>query len=273
MNPVTPKTDMALGPQGSGRQASKPAVQNALKDEVLSRPGDDAPSENWEDKRGHKGRERRCIATGVVRDTADMVRFVLDPDKRVTPDIAGKLPGRGVWVSAEKTALQTAIDQKAFSKGFKAKCQLPDDLPADVARLLKRRVAGLLAMAMKAGQLAVGFDQVKSASQSGPLAFRVEALDGSQDGRGKIRVLSKALGHELGLKMAPVIGCFSALELGDALGREHVVHGAIRPGGFAKSLRQDVVKLAGFVDMVPQNWPDKSHETIKIKMVNEAIDG
>jgi len=272
-SPVIPKTEEVLHSKESeevllSKESGAQPVQSGP-DEAMR----DEQSENWEDKRGHKGRERRCIATGSVRDIAEMVRFVLDPDKRVIADIAGKLPGRGVWVSADKASLDKAISEKAFAKGFKTKCQLPDDLQADVARLLKRRVLGLLTMAMKAGQMANGFDQVKSAAQSGPLAYRIEALDGSGDGRGKIRVLSKAIGHEFGLKMAPVIGCFNAKELGAALGREHIVHGAIRPGGFARSLRQDVVRLAGFVDIIPQNWPDKSHETIKIKMVNEAIRG
>jgi len=253
----------------SSSDTDRPDADGALALSADSVPG--SVSE-FEDKRGHKGRARRCVASGDIRDIAHMIRFVLDPDKTVTPDIAGKLPGRGVWVSAHKPALETAIKTKAFARGFKTSCKVPDTLLLDVERLLRRRVLGLLAMAMKAGRLDIGFDQVKAAAQSGPLAFRVEALDGSEDGRGKIRVLTKAIGHELGLKTAPVIGCFKAAELGRAVGREHIVHGAIRPGGFAKSLQGDVKRLAGFVDLIPQNWPDKSHESVKINIDHAIIE-
>ncbi len=243
-----------------------PDLQSADSNVVDSQAGE------FEDKRGHKGRERRCLASGDVRDIARMIRFVLDPEKTVTPDIAGKLPGRGVWVSAHQDALEKTLKTKAFARGFKSSLHVPDTLRDDVERLLKRRVIGLLAMAMKAGHLSIGFDQVKAAAQAGPLAFRIEAADGSEDGRGKIRVLTKAIGHELGIKMAPVIGCFNSDELAKAFGREHVVHGCIRPGGFAKSLRYDVERLAGFVDLIPQNWPDKSHEYVKIKTDHGTID-
>ena len=52
--------------------------------------------------------ERRCIVTGDTRDKADLIRFVVGPDGSVVPDIEGKLPGRGLWVSAERQTLETA---------------------------------------------------------------------------------------------------------------------------------------------------------------------
>ena len=74
---------------------------------------------DFQDKRGHKPRERRCLASGETRDPLDMVRFVLSPDGVVTPDIARKLPGRGVWVSADRKSLEKTIALKSFSRGFK----------------------------------------------------------------------------------------------------------------------------------------------------------
>lgn len=212
------------------------------------------------DKRGHKGPLRRCIASGDRHDKSDMIRFVLSPDGVVTPDILGKLPGRGVYVYADGPSVKRAIKAKGFARGFKGQAKVPEDLTHQVAGLLRRRVLGLITMAMKAGHLSLGFDQVKSLAQTTPLAFRIEAADGSEDGRGKIRVLSKAVSHELGQKIVPVIGCYTANELGQATGRERVVHAALKVGGFSRSLSPDVRRLSGFVPLIPDDWPDRDHE-------------
>lgn len=214
----------------------------------------------FEDRRGHKPRERRCVASGEVMDPSAMIRFALSPDKIVTPDIAQKLPGRGVWVSADRASLTKAIETKAFARGFKSKAKTPDGLVEMVDTLLAKKVLGLLAMAMKAGQLHIGFDQVKAAAGAGPLAWRIEASDGSQDGRGKIRTLSRAVSLELEQKPPHIIGCFTGETLGEALGRVAWVHGALSPGRFAGSFTQAANRLRGFREFVPSHWPDKGHE-------------
>lgn len=215
-----------------------------------------------EDKRGHKGPERRCIATGESFDKSALIRFVLSPDGQVVPDIAGKLPGRGVWVRATRGALEKAIKTNAFARGFKAKVPAADGLPDLVDRLLAQRVLGLLAMALKSGVIVLGFDQVKSAARSEALTWRVEASDGSADGRSKIRVLTKAVSRELELPIPKVIGCFTATELGQALGRESMVHAAVKTGKLGVSFSQAVERLSGFRPLVPESWPDVAHEML-----------
>lgn len=217
------------------------------------------------DKRGHKGRERKCVASGEITDIGEMVRFVLSPDNVVTPDILGKLPGRGVWVSADAWSLDKAIKNKAFARGFKGKAIIPDELSVQVETLLARRALGLLTMALRGGQILMGFDQVRSGARSDVLAWRIEASDGSEDGRGKIRVLSKAMSHELELPMAPVAGCFTSEDLGQAFGRETMVHAALKHGKLAKTFSGEMARLAGFRNLIPDNWPDKAHETTKNK--------
>ena len=221
--------------------------------------------DEFEDKRGHKGRERRCVASGEITDISAMVRFVLSPDGVVTPDILGKLPGRGVWVSADAWSLDKAMKNKAFSRGFKGKAVVPEDIAQQVETLLARRALGLVTMALRGGHILMGFDQVRSGARSDVLAWRIEASDGSEDGRGKIRVLSKAMSHELELPLAPVAGCFTSAELGQALGRETMVHAALKPGKLAKVFSGEMARLAGFRNLIPDNWPDKAHETTKNK--------
>lgn len=212
------------------------------------------------DRRGHKSRERRCLASGEVRDPAQMIRFVLGPDNVVTPDIQGKLPGRGAWVSADRASLETAIAKKAFNRGFKGQAKIEGDLIALTQSLLERRVLGLITMARKASVIAMGNDQVQSMAREASIAFRIEASDGSKDGRSKIRTLAKAMNRELELPDPIVVGCFTAEQIGQALGRETIVHAAIKPSKLAKSLKVDVARLAGFRDLIPADWPDRAHE-------------
>lgn len=216
--------------------------------------------ESFEDKRGHKPRERRCLASGETRDPVDMVRFVLSPDGVVTPDIAGKLPGRGVWVSADRKSLEKTIALKTFGRGFKTKVKVEGDLVALTERLLARRVLGLITMARKAGVIAMGFDQVQSMAREAAVAFRIEASDGSKDGRSKIRTLSKAMNREQELADPVVIGCFTAEEIGKALARDSIVHAAVKPSKLARSMALEVKRLSGFKDLIPADWPDIKHE-------------
>ena len=52
--------------------------------------------------------ERKCIVTGEVQPKAGLIRFVVGPDNQVVPDILDKLPGRGMYVTADRAVLEEA---------------------------------------------------------------------------------------------------------------------------------------------------------------------
>lgn len=212
------------------------------------------------DRRGHKGAERRCVGTDEIKPKSEMIRFVKGPDNQLVPDLTGKLPGRGVYTQATSAALESAMINGGFKRGLKSNVEVSSDLLEQTRNLLRRKLLSLMPMAMKAGQIYIGFDQVKAAAQTEILAWRVEALDGSEGGRGKIRVLTRAVSLELGQKPTPVIGCFTSSELGQAIGRSDIVHAAIKKGPMKKSFDQAAARLSGFYQLVPENWPDRKHE-------------
>lgn len=200
------------------------------------------------------------MASGETLNKSGLIRFVVGPDNYLTPDVAEKLPGRGVWVKADRASLEAAIEKKAFARGLKSRVTVPDDLVDMVDRLLAKRVLGLFSMALKSGGVLLGFDQVRSAAREDALAWRIEASDGSPDGRGKIRVLTKAVSRELERPIPAVIGCFTASELGQAFARESVVHAALRPGPLAGAVSSAATRLSGFRALIPDDWSDKAHE-------------
>jgi uncharacterized protein len=187
-------------------------------------------------------RERRCIVTGEILSEAKLVRFVADPDGRVVPDVAAELPGRGMWVSATRDAVRTAVARNLFAKSAKASLQVSSDLPDRVERLLVARMQGDLGLARRAGQAVLGFDNVmRELDARVPPAALVEASDGAADGRRKLAGAARARGLK-----SEWIEALDSAELGLALGRENVIHAALKPGRLAERLSFDAGRLGGF---------------------------
>lgn len=185
-------------------------------------------------------RERRCIVTGEVLPDTRLVRFVVGPNGAIVPDIAAKLPGRGIWVAAERSVLERAVAKGHFSRAAKAPVVVPGDLCARVEALLVARLAGELGLARRAGQLVLGFDSVSRVLERPPLpALLIEASDGADQGRRKL--VAKGAGAA-----SPIVDCLTCTELSLALGRENVVHAALTSGRFAERITADAGRLRGF---------------------------
>ena len=177
--------------------------------------------------------ERRCIVTGETAPKAGLIRFVIGPDNMVYPDVLEKLPGRGMWVTASRDALDKA-GKGQFSKSAKQAVDVPDGLTDEVERQLARRVVDLIALARKAGSAVCGFEKVKGWVSGGE---RVRALLQASDGseRGKTKLWTP--------EGARYFGCLTAQELGLAFGRGEVVHGALASGRLSDRVVEEAVKL------------------------------
>jgi predicted RNA-binding protein YlxR (DUF448 family) len=187
-------------------------------------------------------RERRCIVSGDVVPDARLIRFVAAPDGTVVPDVAAKLPGRGLWVTASRKAVTQAVEKKLFARAAKAQVTASADLAERVEKALVTRMLGDLGIARRSGVLVLGFDNVLRALDSArPPAMIVEAIDGSGDGKRKLYNAA----HARGMK-PQVLECLTSAELGLALGRENVIHAAVQPGGLAERLTFDAERLKGF---------------------------
>lgn len=181
--------------------------------------------------------ERRCIVTGQRRDPEEMVRFVVSPDGEVVPDVAAVLPGRGIWLSASRDVVNTAVGKRLFAKAARARVTVPEDLAGRVEALLLRRCLDLLGLARRAGQAVGGFEKVKSELAAGRVGLLLTARDAGPHGRAKMR------GPATGL---PVVELFESGELGAALGRDVVVHAAVARGKLARRILHESGRLAGF---------------------------
>ena len=192
-------------------------------------------------------RERRDLVTRQVMEESCLIRFVAGPDGSVVPDLARKLPGRGLWVAADRASIQTAASKNLFARAAKAPLKAAPDLAELVERLLTRRCLELLGLARREGVLISGFEKSAAAIRSGRAAWLIEASDGAADGRGKLLALAR---HQT----TRVCGVWTAEDLSLALGLENALHAVLRAGGRADRWTVEVERLAGFRPLRPPEW-------------------
>lgn len=130
--------------------------------------------------------ERTCIVTRKTTQPDNLIRFVLDADKTVTPDLARKLPGRGAWVLNDRTLINQAIKKNAFARAFKTQVKTPEDFDNFIEKLMRSRVQSALSLAIKAGLANFGFDNVQKSIQKGQTVVLIAAKEASPDQLSKL---------------------------------------------------------------------------------------
>ncbi|THD76892.1 RNA-binding protein [Thalassobius vesicularis] len=179
--------------------------------------------------------ERKCIVTGEVQPKHGLIRFVIGPDGQVFADLAEKLPGRGIWVSADREALNKAVAKNLFSRAAKAPVQVSPELPAQVEKMLTKRVIDLISLARKSGHAVAGYEKVKDWLLKEEAVVLMQASDGS--GRGKSKLSTPEGGK--------FIGWLTADELGQAFSRQTVIHVALAAGGLTRRVVEEAARLKG----------------------------
>ena len=186
---------------------------------------------------------RKCLVLQESAPKAGLIRFVKAPGGIIVPDVLGKLPGRGFYVTSEKNVLQKAIDNKMFPRSSRKAAQVPENLIEMIEQQMAQRVIHLISMARKAGQAVCGFEKVKSWLATGQVKVLLQAVDGSQRGKSKLWTPEGARFFD----------CLTASELGLAFGRTHVIHSAVATGGLGKRVIEDAAKLRGLRNATPPN--------------------
>ena len=199
------------------------------------------PEPGTEEEEPETGPLRRCIMTREVLPKERMIRFVLAPDREIVPDLAGKLPGRGMWLSARGDVLEGALSRGAFMRAARGPVTLPSDLRARIEDGLRARIRDLLGLARRAGQTVSGWQAGREWLQAGRAGLIVQASDGSPAER-----------ERFGGRGLPGVRPLRAAELGMVFGRDHAVHVVVAPGRLAEAIRIEAERLAGFTG-TPEN--------------------
>lgn len=184
----------------------------------------------------HEDPERKCIVTGESQPKAGLIRFCLSPEGMMVPDVLGRLPGRGIYVTASREALDKAIAKGLFARAAKQPVTLAPDMLALIEAQLARRVTDYISMARKAGEAICGFEKVKDWLNKDRAAILIQASDGSERGKEK---LYPPEGE------GSLIGCLTSGELGLAFGRERAIHAALAAGRLTTRVVEEAARLSG----------------------------
>lgn len=203
--------------------------------------------------------ERTCILTRAELPPAELIRFVVDPQCVVVADVAGRLPGRGAWLTATRTAVEKAIAAKVFEKAFRRRVTVPPDMAATVEALLQRRVLEALSLANKAGFVTTGFTKVESDLRSGKVAVLIHASDAARDGVEKLDRLYRAVAEELG-QTPRIDSALDSSQISLALGRSNVIHAALKHGGATAAFLGEARRLSRFREGPSPSIPGSDSE-------------
>lgn len=180
---------------------------------------------------------RRCFVTGVETVKSELVRFVVGPDGNIVPDLEGKLPGRGLWLSARRDVVNTAEVKNLFARAAKQRVGVPEGIADRVEELLVRRCQNLVGLARRAGNVVSGYEKVRILLEEDKASLLLAASDGAEAGRKKLKNLAPHL-----KEWAELTGS----ELASALGRETVVHVAVSHENLVGKLAEELTRLHGF---------------------------
>lgn len=176
---------------------------------------------------------RTCAVTRRELPVVQLLRFALAPGGEIVPDVAGRLPGRGVWVTATWEVVADAVKSKAFQRSLKREVRVPPDLAERTEALLERRALEALSIANKAGLVTTGFEKVDALLASGSVAALLHARDAAEGGRQKLDRKYRAVAEDLG-REARIVALFTVEQMSLAIGRANVVHAALKQGGAAE---------------------------------------
>ena len=177
-----------------------------------------------------------CIVTGEQLPIAQMIRFAVDPDKNIVPDLTEKLPGQGFWVKAHKDIVKKAVWRNSFTTANRSPVEVPKDLLEKIELGLLKQSLETIGLARKAGLLIQGFAKVEEVFKNNRGAVYVVATDAMDNGREKLERLADQAD-------LPILDIWTSSQLSAALGADNAVHVVLTPGGLTDKLLSIAQKL------------------------------
>ena len=187
--------------------------------------------------------ERTCVVTRQTLPVDALIRFVVAPDGAVVPDLRRRLPGRGVWVTADAEHVARAERKGLLTRAFDVGARVEPGLAERVDRLLLAAATGALALARKAGTVVAGTAKVEAALARESVVGLIHAAEAGADGAAK---LDSAARRRFGDSGLPVIRSLTGEDLDLAFGRTNVIHAALLAGPASTNLLARIRDLDRF---------------------------
>lgn len=181
---------------------------------------------------------RRCLLSRQHGHPDTMLRFVVAPEGEIIPDLAARLPGRGMWLCADRDVLGNPQLSRIFARGARRQVKVPKQLLNLVVEGLAKRVQDGISLGRRAGEAVCGFQKCRERIAAGRVGVVICAEGASQD------ELSRLMsGH----RHLPVVEV-SAQVLALAFGRDHAVYAVMAPGALSRRLVTECKRLTGVIE-------------------------
>ena len=188
---------------------------------------------------------RTCIVTRTEKSPDELIRFVKGPENQVFPDLKRNLPGRGVWVTAQRGILEQAVSKNFFARGFKDNVKVDENLPQLVENLMRQSALQALAMTKKAGLVITGQAKAEAAIRDGVALALLQASDAGTDGVKKLAAAMKAQKIYEDQEVT-LIDEFTSEELDKTLNGTNTMYVALSRGGATEKLVKMISRLMNF---------------------------
>ena len=187
-------------------------------------------------KADRKATVRQCLVSRELLPKDALLRFVVGPNKQVVLDLAGKLPGKGLYVKAGRECLEKATAPNFFSKIAKDGGVRLGMSVDDIIARLHEHLLSMLAMSNKAGLAVTGVENVRELLAGKEPAAVIIAKGLSDNSRKKLH-----------LEGVLVVELFDESELGSVFSRDSVSVIALKPGKISHAFADEALKLEKIV--------------------------
>ncbi|MDX2102302.1 MAG: DUF448 domain-containing protein [Alphaproteobacteria bacterium] len=194
----------------------------------------DLPADDEDDHRDDHGPVRRCVVSSERLPVAALLRLTVAPDGEVVPDLDHRLPGRGLYVRADRASVARLTAKGVLARAARRSVTVPPELPERLVTMVRDRALAVIGLARRAGQAVAGYDQVAVALKARRLKLLTQAIDGAEEPRQRFRVQLPG----------GAIDALTGEELGRPWSRDRLVHVGVTPGGLADRLRIELERLA-----------------------------
>ena len=171
-------------------------------------------------------------------DEKDFIKFSLSPDNKLVPDLHNNLPGKSIWVPANKKLIKYVQERDDVKAHFGVSLLFSNDLVYLVKKILRKKILNSISLAKKASYLAIGLDKIKIQLTEKKHCLIVVAKG------------AKSL-QNYSFFSSKNISCFENLlyqkDLEKCTGKNNVKYVGILSKNFKKTIQVDLNKLKGFM--------------------------
>ena len=169
----------------------------------------------------------------------DFIKICLSPDNKLIPDLRDNLPGKSVWLPADKTLIDDILRKGDLKTYFGVSKIFSPDLISIIEVILRKKILSSISMAKKSGVLAIGLDAIKTQLIQKRHCLIIVA-------RGARSLADKSF------FVSKNISVFESLleqkDLEKSTGKINVKYVGIFSKNFKKTIQVDLNKLKGFID-------------------------